>query len=276
VLEAKRAKAGCYGPSAAYDFAPLMNVLILAAGYATRLYPLTLNKAKPLLEIAGKPMIEWLFDHLRSVPQLGTIFIVTNDKLASDSQKWADVYKKRHSQLEIKIINDGSKTDDDKLGAIGDINLVLTREGLGQGDLLVVAGDNLFIEPLGNFVDFARTKEATVAIYDVGSLETIKKYGCVTIDKNGVITQFEEKPKDPKSTLAAVALYYYSSGVLPLFTTYLAAGNNPDQPGRFLQWLYTRKPVHTFQITGPWLDIGSKETLEEANNIFAGLKGRGD
>jgi len=252
-----------------------MNVLILAAGYATRLYPLTLNKAKPLLEIAGKPMIEWLFDHLRSVPQLGTIFIVTNDKFASDFQQWADVYKKRHSQLEIKIINDGSKTDDDKLGAIGDINLVLTREGLGQGDLLVVAGDNLFIEPLGNFVDFARTKEATVAIYDVGSLETIKKYGCVTIDKNGVITQFEEKPKDPKSTLAAVALYYYSSGVLPLFTTYLAAGNNPDQPGRFLQWLYTRKPVHTFQITGQWLDIGSKETLEEANNIFAGLKGRG-
>ncbi len=240
-----------------------MNVLILAAGYATRLYPLTLNKAKPLLEIAGKPMIEWLFDHLRSVPQLETIFIVTNDKFASDFQQWADVYEKRHSQLEIKIINDGSKSDDDKLGAIGDINLVLTREELGQGDLLVVAGDNLFIEP------FARTKEATVAIYDVGSLETIKKYGCVTIDKNGVITQFEEKPKDPKSTLAAVALYYYSSGVLPLFTTYLAAGNNPDQPGRFLQWLYTRKPVHTFQITGQWLDIGSKETLEEANNIFA-------
>jgi len=253
-----------------------MNVLILAAGYATRLYPLTLNKAKPLLEIAGKPMIEWLFDHLRSVPQLGTIFIVTNDKFASDFQQWADVYEKRHSQLEIKIINDGSKSDDDKLGAIGDINLVLTREELGQGDLLVVAGDNLFIEPLRNFVDFARTKEATVAIYDVGSLETIKKYGCVTIDKNGVITQFEEKPKDPKSTLAAVALYYYSSGVLPLFTTYLAAGNNPDQPGRFLQWLYTRKPVHTFQITGQWLDIGSKETLEEANNIFAGLKDRGD
>jgi glucose-1-phosphate thymidylyltransferase len=87
-----------------------------------------------------------------------------------------------------------------------------------------------------------------------------------------VITNFEEKPKDPKSTLAALALYYYSSGILPLFTTYLAAGNNPDQPGRFLQWLYTRKPVSTFQITGQWLDIGSKETLEEANKIFAKIK----
>jgi glucose-1-phosphate thymidylyltransferase len=261
-----------------------MNVLILAAGYATRLYPLTLNKAKPLLEIAGKPMIEWLFDHLASVPALKSIFIVTNDKFANDFQGWANQYNAQRpgnnrgsralseSQLTIKIINDGSKSDEDKLGAIGDINFVLSREDLAQNDLLVIAGDNLFSEALTNFVDFARTKEATVAVYDVGSVEAIKKYGCVTTDKDGVITNFEEKPKDPKSTLAALALYYYSSEILPLFTTYLAAGNNPDQPGRFLQWLYTRKPVSTFQITGQWLDIGSKETLEEANKIFAKIK----
>jgi glucose-1-phosphate thymidylyltransferase len=249
-----------------------MNVLILAAGYATRLYPLTLNKAKPLLEIAGKPMIEWLFDHLASVPELKSIFIVTNDKFANDFQQWANQYDAQRSQLTIKVINDGSKSDEDKLGAIGDINFVLTREDLVQNDLLVIAGDNLFSEALTNFVDFARTKEATVAVYDVGSVEAIKKYGCVTTDKDGVITNFEEKPKDPKSTLAALALYYYSSGILALFTTYLAAGNNPDQPGRVLQWLYTRKPLSTFQITGQWLDIGSKETLEEANKIFAKIK----
>jgi glucose-1-phosphate thymidylyltransferase len=249
-----------------------MNVLILAAGYATRLYPLTLNKAKPLLEIAGKPMIEWLFAHLASVPELNSIFIVTNDKFANDFHQWAYEYDAQRSQLTIKVINDGSKSDEDKLGAIGDINFVLSREDLVQNDLLVIAGDNLFSEALTNFVDFARTKEATVAVYDVGSVEAIKKYGCVTTDKDGEITNFEEKPKDPKSTLAALALYYYSSGILPLFTTYLAAGNNPDQPGRFLQWLYTRKPVSTFQITGQWLDIGSKETLEEANKIFAKIK----
>ena len=246
-----------------------MNVLILAAGYATRLYPLTLDKAKPLLEIAGKPMIEWLFDHLVSVPELGTIFIVTNDKFAADFQRWADLYQKRQPHLAIRVINDGSKSDDDKLGAIGDINLVLTREGLAQDDLLVIAGDNLFSEPLTNFVDFARSKPATVAVHDMGSLEVIKKYGCITIDEKGVVTQFEEKPQNPKSTLAALALYYYSSDVLPLFGTYLAAGNNADQPGRFLQWLYTRQPVYTFPITGQWLDIGSKETLEEANKSFA-------
>jgi glucose-1-phosphate thymidylyltransferase len=246
-----------------------MNALILAAGYATRLYPLTLNKAKPLLEISGKPMIEWLFDRLGAVPELETIFIVTNDKFASDFQRWANLYQERHSRIDIKIVNDGSKSDDDKLGAIGDINLVLTREELGKSDLLVAAGDNLFTASLRNFVEFAKTKEATVAVYDVGSIEAIKKYGVVEIDKSGVVTQFEEKPKAPKSTLAAIALYYYSSAVLPLFTTYLAAGNNPDQPGRFLQWLYTRKPVNTFQITGHWLDIGSKETLEQANSVFA-------
>ena len=248
-----------------------MNALILAAGYATRLYPLTLNKAKPLLEVAGKPMIEWVADNLAPVPELETIFIVTNAKFASDFQAWVNRYQDRQAKLKFKIVNDGSTSDDDKLGAIGDINLVLTRENLFSTDLLMVAGDNLFSEPLNRFVDFAKKTEATVALYDVGDLEAMKKYAAVTVDANGVITHFEEKPKQPKSTLAAIALYYYSREVLPLFTTYIAAGNNPDQPGRFLQWLYLRKPVKTFQITGKWLDIGSKETLEEANKIFAKL-----
>jgi glucose-1-phosphate thymidylyltransferase len=255
-----------------------MNALILAAGYATRLYPLTLNKAKPLLEVGGKPIIEWLFDNLASVPALQTVYIVTNDKFASDFQNWANAYQDRlaftelrrgrHPEMKIKIINDGSKSDDDKLGAIGDINLVLTRENLTNDDLLVIAGDNLFQQPLSDFVNAAKHSQATVAVHDVGNLEAMKKYGTVTVDKNGVITNFEEKPEKPKSTLAAVALYYYSREMLPLFTTYLAAGNNPDQPGLFLQWLYTRKPVNTFEIKGRWLDIGSKETLEEADRIF--------
>jgi glucose-1-phosphate thymidylyltransferase len=262
-----------------------MNALILAAGYATRLYPLTLNKAKPLLEVGGKPIIEWLFDNLASVPALQTTYIVTNDKFASDFQNWANAYQERpafadrpsgsdlrrgrHPEMKIEIINDGSKSDDDKLGAIGDINLVLMRANLTNDDLLVIAGDNLFQQPLSDFVNAAKGSQATVAVHDVGNLEAVKKYGTVTVDTNGVITNFEEKPDKPKSTLAAVALYYYSREVLPLFTTYLAAGNNPDQPGLFLQWLYTRKPVNTFEIKGRWLDIGSKETLENADKIFS-------
>jgi len=249
-----------------------MNALILAAGYATRLYPLTLNKAKPLLEVGGKPIIEWLLDNLADVPGLGTVYIVTNAKFASDFQNWADAYQDQHPETTIKIINDGSKSDDDRLGAIGDINLVLMRENLTNEDLLVIAGDNLFQQPLRDFVNAAKHSAATVAVHNVGNLQAMKKYGTVTVDKNGVITNFEEKPEKPKSTLAAVALYYYSREVLPLFTTYLAAGNNPDQPGLFLQWLYTRKLVNTFEIKGPWLDIGSKETLVKANEVFAKIK----
>jgi len=249
-----------------------VNALILAAGYATRLYPLTLNKAKPLLALGGKPIVEWVVDNLAGIPDLEKIYVVTNDKFASDFQQWSEGYRARRPEFKFKIVNDGSTSDDDKLGAIGDINFVVTRENLSQSSLVVIAGDNLFTESLARFVDCVRGSDATVAVYDVGDLEAIKKYGNITVDAEGIITRFEEKPDNPQGTLAAIALYYYSPAVLSLLTTYLAAGNNPDQPGRFVQWLHTRKPVNTFQINGKWLDIGSKETLEKADAILAGLK----
>jgi glucose-1-phosphate thymidylyltransferase len=249
-----------------------MNALILAAGYATRLYPLTLNRAKPLLVVGGKPIIEWVVDNLAGVSDLKTIYIVTNDKFAADFEEWSSHYQAAHPDFRFKIVNDGSTSDEDKLGAIGDINFVLMRENLSQSSLLVIAGDNLFTESLANFVERARETDATVAVYDVGDLEVIKKYGNITVGAQGIITRFEEKPKKPQGTLAAIALYYYSPAVLSLLTTYLAAGNNADQPGRFVQWLYTRKPVQTFEIKGKWLDIGSKETLENADKILASLK----
>ena len=245
-----------------------MNVLILAAGYATRLYPLTLNKAKPLLVVGGKPIIEWLVDNLAGVPSLETIYIVTNDKFAADFQSWSQSYQTRHPEFNFKIVNDGSTSDDDKLGAIGDINFVVTQENLSHTSLLIAAGDNLFTESLADFVATAINSEVTVAVYDVGDIEAVKKYGNVAVDAAGIMTRFEEKPQKPQGTLAAIALYYYSPAVLSLLRTYLAAGNNADQPGRFVQWLYTRKPVNTFQIKGRWLDIGSKETLENADKIL--------
>jgi glucose-1-phosphate thymidylyltransferase len=246
-----------------------MNVLILAAGYATRLYPLTLNKAKPLLVVGGKPIIEWLVDNLAGIPDLGTIYVVTNDKFATDFQAWSQSYQKRHPTFKFKVVNDGSTSDDDKLGAIGDISFVVTHENLSQTSLLVAAGDNLFTSSLTDFVANARNTEVTVAVYDVGDTEAIKKYRNVAVDAEGIITRFEEKPPKPHGTLAAIALYYYSPAVLSLLRTYLAAGNNADQPGRFVQWLYARKPVKTFEIKGQWLDIGSKETLESADKTLA-------
>jgi len=245
-----------------------MNMLILAAGYATRLYPLTLNKAKPLLEVAGKPIIEWVLDNLAGVPDVEIDYVLTNYKFSSAFRDWAESYQDRHRQFKIKVVNDGSTTDDDKLGAIGDINFVVNREELANSPLLIVAGDNLFSESLGDFVEFAKKTDATVGVYDIGDKEAIRKYGNIDIDAEGTITHFEEKPEKPRSTLAAIALYYYSPKVLALVPTYLAAGNSPDQPGRFVQWLYARQPVKTFQLKGKWLDIGSKETLEEANEIF--------
>jgi len=151
-----------------------MNVLILAAGYATRLYPLTLNKAKPLLVVGGKPIIEWLADNLSGIPDLDTIYVVTNDKFAADFQAWSQGYRKGHPEFRFKIVNDGSTSDDDKLGAIGDINFVVTHENLSQTGLLIAAGDNLFTTPLADFVKEARNTEVTIAVFDVGDTEAIR------------------------------------------------------------------------------------------------------
>ena len=248
-----------------------MNVLILAAGYATRLYPLTLHKAKPLLEVAGKPMIEWVLDNLAPIPDLETVYVVTNNKFVKDFQTWAESYRQRQAGFTLKIIDDGSTDESDKLGAIGDINLVLTREeNMAQSDLIIVAGDNLFSEPLVDFANSAKDCEALLATYDVGDLEAIKKYSSITLDSAGIITQFEEKPAEPTSTLTGIALYFYPKSTVPMIRQYIAEGNNPDQPGRLIQWLYPRTPVYTWKVPGLWFDIGSKETLEEANRIFAG------
>jgi len=248
-----------------------MNVLILAAGYATRLYPLTLTRAKPLLEVAGKPMIDWVLDNLAPIPGIERIYVVTNHKFAADFQTWADAYAQRQPKLAFTIVDDGSTSDADKLGAIGDIHFVLNRENLLGDDLLVVAGDNLFSESLEGFAAAARGAAAALAVYDVGDLELIKKYNAISTDADGVITHFEEKPANPTGTLTGIALYYYAKQTLPLFNTYIEEGNNPDQPGRFVQWLHTRQPVRTWQVPGIWFDIGGKESLEEADRVFRAL-----
>ena len=246
-----------------------MKVLILAAGYATRLYPLTLTQPKPLLDVAGKPMVEYVLDHLTPVGGVDHVYVVTNAKFAGHFQRWADDYRKRNPELQFTVVNDGSTDDSNKLGAIGDLNLVLTREKITD-DLIVVAGDNLFSESLEAFGRVCRERGAPVlGVYDVGSLELVKKYSGVNLNAEGQIVSFEEKPKSPTSTLIGIALYYYPKAMLPLITQYLAEGNNPDQPGRLVQWLYPKMPVYTWTVPGIWYDIGSKETLEEANRIYA-------
>ena len=249
-----------------------MKVIILAAGYATRLYPLTLTRPKPLLPVAGKPMIEYVLDNLAPIDGLERIYIVTNARFADLFQQWSEGYRTGGRQLEFIVVNDGSTDETNKLGAIGDLHLVLTRKRIDD-DVIVVAADNLFNQTLEGFGRYCREVKAPVlAVYDVGDLESIKKYNAITLDGEGRIIFFEEKPKNPSSTLTGIALYYYPRAVLPLIRQYIDEGHNPDQPGRLVQWLYPRVPFYTWIVPGLWFDIGSKEALEEANRVFASAR----
>ena len=251
-----------------------MKVIILAAGYATRLYPLTLNQPKPLLPVAGKPMIEHVLDNLAPIAGLEQIYVVTNAKFAGHFRSWSRKYHRKQPKLTVKVCNDKSTDDKNKLGAIGDIHFVIQQQKVDD-DLIVVAGDNLFSDKLGDFGKFCRKKNAPVlALYDVGDLEEIKKYNAINVNKTGRITFFEEKPQQPTSTLTGIALYYYPRATVPLIKQYIAEKNNPDQPGRLVQWLYPRTPFYTWRVPGLWFDIGSKETLVEANEIFGKLKAK--
>ena len=246
-----------------------MKVLVLAAGYATRLHPLTLTQPKPLLPVAGRPMIDYVLDNLAPIPGIDHVYLVTNAKFSGHFERWAAQYRATKTPLDFTIVNDGSTTDDDKLGAIGDLHLVLEREKIDD-DLIVVAGDNLFSQSLAPFGEFCRKQSGPVlGVYDAGSLDLAKKYGVVDLDRSGRILSFTEKPEHPESTLVGIALYYYPRATLPLIRQYVAEGNNPDQPGRLIQWLCPRVPVHAWPVPGIWYDIGSKETLDEANRIFA-------
>lgn len=250
-----------------------MKALVLAAGYATRLYPLTLTQPKPLLTVAGRPMVEYVLDNLSPVGGIDRVYVVTNAKFAGQFQQWADGYRQAHRTFDFTVVNDGSTDDSNKLGAIGDLHLVLRQEALDD-DLIVVAGDNLFSQPLVGFGERCRAHDAPVlGIYDVGNLELAKKYSNIVLDDDGKILSFVEKPPQPASTLAGIALYYYPRSSLPLIHRYMAEGNNPDQPGRLVQWMSQLTPFYTWQVPGLWYDIGSKETLEEANRIFSQTDG---
>jgi glucose-1-phosphate thymidylyltransferase len=246
-----------------------MKLIVLAAGYATRLYPLTLNQPKPLLGVAGKPMLEHVLDNLLPIEEIDHVYVVTNAKFAEHFRRWAEEYGAARGGVAVTVINDSSTDDSNKLGAIGDLHLVLKQEQIDD-DIVVVAGDNLFSDRLAAFGEFCREKGAPVlAVYDVGDLEEIRKYNAIEVGDGGRILFFEEKPARPKSTLTGIALYYYPASALPLIRQYVEEGNNPDQPGRLVQWMYARTPFYTWRVPGIWYDVGSKETLEEADRIFS-------
>jgi glucose-1-phosphate thymidylyltransferase len=241
-----------------------VKAVVLAAGYATRLYPLTLDRPNALRPVGGKPMIEHLLDRLERVSGLDEIHVVTNSKFAGAVREWAAGYGR-----DVQILDDGTSDDETKLGAIGDLELVIRERSL-EDELLVLAGDNLFSESLAPFVDFGRAKRGpALGVYDVGDLEAIRRYNAIELDEDDRVVFFEEKPRRPTSTLTGIALYFYPRSCLRFIGEYLAEGNNPDQPGRLVQWLYPRTPVYAWRVPGRWYDVGSHETLAEADRAFA-------
>jgi len=246
-----------------------MHAIILAAGYATRLYPLTQTIAKPLLPLAERPMLDYLLDRIRDVDEIEAVHVVTNHKFAASFSDWAPAHGN------VVVHDDGTTSEDDRLGAIGDIAFVVRAAELQDDDLLVIAGDNLFDYSLADFVSFWQSKQAAsaVVLYDVGDLELVKKYSSVDLDADERLTGFTEKPEHPTSTLVATAAYIYHREHVALLERYLDEGNAPDQPGRFLAWLVPRAPVYGFTAGGEWRDIGDATQLLEADNQLREQRG---
>ena len=242
-----------------------MKALILAAGYATRLYPLTKDKAKPLLPVGGKPIINYIIDHLEGIDEIDTIYVVTNEKFSRDFEEWG---RNLSSSKEIITINDGTTADGTKLGAIGDIDFVI-RTGQIDDDLLVVGGDNLFDFDMRRFVDFFEAHGNTVALHSLDDREALKRYNEICLDENGRIISFREKPEDPQTDHFAICLYLYNREGVSLVKKYLDEGNNPDAPGYYVQWLYKQTDVYGVPLSGTWYDIGDLEVYNAADRDYS-------
>jgi glucose-1-phosphate thymidylyltransferase len=241
-----------------------MKALLLAAGYATRLRPLTDRVAKPLLPVGGRPMIDWILDRLDELDDLDAVHVVTNTRYADDFARWAET-----APRPVEVHDDGTTSNDDRLGALGDIRFAVERGGLAGDDLLVIAADNLFDFSLGRYADFWRAKGGSaIAVHRLADPSLASLYGVVELAGDDRIVGLEEKPERPRSDLVSTAAYLLSRDHLALLDTYLREGHPPDPPGRFLVWLVEREPVYGYRFSESWLDIGDPNQLLEADNVY--------
>ena len=246
-----------------------MKAIILAGGYATRLQPLTDDLSKCLLPVGGRPMVDWILERIRDVEEIDEVHVVTNSRFAQDFEHWA-MFKEG-----VVVHDDRTRSNDDRLGAIGDVAFTLDEAGIVDDDVIVIAGDNLFDYDLQSYVDFWRSKgvASAVAVRDVGDVRLASHYGIVALDGDDRVIEFVEKSEEPTSTLAATATYIYHREHVPLVARYLAEGNPPDQSGSFIEWLRSREPVYGYSFAGIWLDIGDKEQLLAADNMLRQAQG---
>ena len=239
-----------------------MKALIIAAGYATRLRPLTDDRAKSLLPVGGRPMIDWIIDKVDEVADVDEVHLVTNARFADDFSSWAPTRN-------VIVHDDGTASNEDRLGAIGDIAFVVDRQEWDGEDLLVIAGDNLFEFSLAQYVTFWRGLDgaaSAIALFEQPLRELLSQYGIVEVDPDGRVKNFVEKPENPPSNLVATATYIYDRAHVALLHAYLAEDNSRDAPGSFIEWLYKRAPVYGYRFGGDWLDIGDHSQLLQADN----------
>lgn len=243
-----------------------MRAIFLCAGYATRLYPLTKDCPKSLLEIAGVPILNYLMDNVLRIPSIKGISIVSNDKF---SKAFSDWQKKHYAKAAVRVLNDGTTTNENRLGAIRDIQFALKAEKISD-DVLVLASDNLFDSEIRDFVEAAKkhSPHASVGVYDVQDLSLAKQYGLISHDASGKITQFFEKPSNPTTTLASTGLYFFPKESLKLLDQYLSGHQNPDAPGHYVQWLVVNDQVFAFPFQGTWYDIGDYASYQNADRAF--------
>ncbi|MGH2352990.1 MAG: nucleotidyltransferase family protein [Chloroflexota bacterium] len=249
-----------------------MKAIILAAGYATRLRPLTETIAKPLLPLANRPLIDYVCDKIDEVGEVDALHVVTNARFAESFRQWA---RARQGRLAPAVHDDGTSTNETRLGAIGDIRFTVERGGLQGQDLLVVAGDNLFDFRLVDYVAFWRSKGdgSCIALYECPDPRLVSQYSVVELGENDRVVSFVEKPAHPASNLVGIATYLYAGEHAALIPTYLQEGNSPDAPGNYVAWLCRRAPVYGYRFRGEWIDIGDHQQLLEADNRLRQLQG---
>lgn len=247
-----------------------MKCIILCAGYATRLYPLTLDTPKPLLEVAGKPILSHIVGKVEEVSCIEAVYIITNDKFYPHFQRWKETAV---TTIPVKVISDETSSNESRLGSLGDIQFVISKENIDD-NLLVVAGDNLFEFSLKDFVKkHAAHKKSAVALYDVKDISLAKLYGIVGVDSRNRMVEFCEKPEDPKSTLASTGIYIYPKEVLPSLRRFITSFKNTDKAGHFLEYLHKKEEVYGYIAAGRWFDIGDREQLEKARKEFGAQMG---
>ena len=243
-----------------------MKVLILAAGYGTRLYPRTRSKPKPLLKIGSRPIINYLLPKIEELSNISRIIVVTNQRFYKQFQSWRDNLKTRYP---VCILNDLTTSPKDRLGAIGDLDFVCKSEGITE-DFLVLGGDNLFSGSLRDFVRFAKSKLpfSTIGVFDINNKKEACHYGVVNLGRGSRVSQLQEKPLKPKSSLVAMCLYYFPRGKLKLIKEYLKNfSHSRDTTGSYIHWLSRRDKVYGFVFKDLWFDIGHIGTFRKVEEI---------